>query len=77
MFSINLKDVQKALVMAVLSGAALPVLAAVQTPGFDITNANWHAIVILAANGAVAGFVTYIVKNFFSNSQGQVFGKIG
>lgn len=77
MFTINIKDVSKALVMAVLSGALLPVFAAIQTPGFDIATANWNAILNLALNGAAIGFVSYIIKNFVSDEQGKVFGKIG
>lgn len=77
MFKINTKDLSKALVMAVLSGAVLPVMAVIQTPGFDISNANWHQIGVLALNGAVLGFVSYITKNFFSDSEGKVLGRIG
>lgn len=77
LFSINIKDVSKALVMAVLSGAFMPILAILQTPGFDIATANWHAIGSLAINGAVLGFVSYMIKNFFSDSEGKLFGRIG
>ncbi len=77
LFSIDIKDVSKALVMAVLSGAGMPILAIVQTPGFDITTANWSAIGSLAINGAVLGFISYIIKNFVSDENGKVFGKIG
>lgn len=77
MFKINLSDVQKAIVMAALTGAALPIAAAVQTPGFSVFTANWAAILSLAINGALIGFVGYLVKNFFSDSTGAVFGRIG
>lgn len=77
LFSIDLKDVSKALVMAVLSGALLPVMAVLQTPGFDISTANWSAIISVALNGAVLGFVSYIAKSFLSTEDGRVFGRIG
>jgi len=77
MFSVNFKDVSKALIMAVLSGALLPVMAVIQTPEFDITRINWSMIGMLALNGAFLGFVSYIVKNFFSDKQGKVLGVIG
>lgn len=77
MFKLDFKDVSKALVMAVIGGCALPILAAIQTPGFDIFTADWHSILNLALNGGIAAFVSYLFKEFFSNSQGQVFGKIG
>jgi hypothetical protein len=77
MFHLNLSDVQKAIVMAIFSGFALPIAAAIQTPGFNVFTANWSAIATLAVNGAIIGFVTYISKNFLSDSTGAVFGYIG
>ena len=77
LYSIDIKDVSKALVVAVLTGAVLPVSAIIQTPGFDFATANWEAIFSLALNGAIAGFVSYLVKNFFSDESGKVFGRIG
>jgi alpha-D-ribose 1-methylphosphonate 5-triphosphate synthase subunit PhnL len=77
MFRLNLSDVQKAFVMALLAGFALPVFAAVQTPGFSVLTVNWHAVLVLGINGAMVGAASYLLKNFFSNSNGQVFGKVG
>ncbi len=77
MFTINWKDLAKGLVMAVIGGALLPIFAMIQSPGFDIATINIHALLVLAGNGAAVGFVGYIIKNYFSNEQGQVFGKIG
>lgn len=73
-FSVNLADVQKALIMAIISGAMLPIAAIVQTPGFSVATTNWGVIGILALNGAFVGFVSYIVKNFLSDSSGGVLG---
>jgi len=77
LFSINGKDVARGLVVAMLTGIALPTLAILQTPGFDVMAADWHQVLVVALNGAVAGFVSYLVKNFLSDSQGKVLGKIG
>lgn len=77
MFSINGKDVLKGLAMAALSGAILPVSLILQEPSFTVANANWALIGNLALNGAITGFFAYIVKNFFSDSEGKLFGKIG
>ena len=77
MFSLNLSDWEKALCMAVLGGFALPVLAAIQSPGFSVTTVNWEGVLILAANGALVAGATYLVKNYFSDESGRVFGKIG
>lgn len=77
MFRLNLSDFQKALVMAVIAGAAFPVAVIVQTPGFSVFHANWAVVTDVALTGAVTGFFSYLIKNFFSNSSGQVLGKIG
>lgn len=77
LFKLNIRDVVHGLVMAVFSGIALPVVAIIQTPGFNIFDTNWHQIIVLAINGAIIGFVTYITKKFFSDSNGAVFGRIG
>jgi len=74
--NLDWKDAQRGLVMAVIMGVLLPVAPAVQTPGFDIFTANWSAIASLAVNGAVTGFIAYVMKNFVSDSEGRVFGKI-
>lgn len=77
MFSINSKDVLKGLVVAVISGMVLPLLAIFQSPGFDLSTINWHQLLTIAADGALAGFASYLTKNFFSDEQGKVLGKIG
>lgn len=77
MFTLNVSDFLKALVMAVLSGAVLPVAVMLQTPGFNILQANWQAVGSIALTGALTGFVGYLVKNFFSDSSGKVLGAIG
>ena len=77
MFTLNLKDVARGLVVAVLTGLALPILAVIQTPGFDFTAVNWNQVFVLAVNGGLAGLAGYLTKNFFSNSQNQFGGVVG
>lgn len=77
MFKLNVSDVLKGLVMAVLAGIALPVSIIMQSSGFNILTANWSQIGSIALTGAFVGFVSYIVKNFLSDSSGAVLGKIG
>lgn len=74
--NLSLGDFGRGLVMAVLGGLALPILAAIQTPGFDVFQADWKVIGILAINGAVAAFASYIIKNTFSTSDGKFLGRI-
>lgn len=76
LFNLNLGDLGRGLVVAILSGIALPVLAAIQTPGFSIETANWHYITILAVNGGLAAMAGYLTKNVFTNSEGKFMGKI-
>lgn len=84
-FSINLKDVGKGLATAVFAGAALAVFAVLQgvfnSPGFDLFSIDWisvaHSALNAAVIGAEGGFTGYIMKNFFSDQDGKVFGKIG
>ena len=75
LFRLQLSDLQKAFIMSVIAGAMLPVAAILQTPGFSVATANWKGIIILALNGAVVGFVSYLVKNFFTDSTGKFAGK--
>ena len=70
------RDVVKGLIMAVLTGVVLPIVAIVQTPGFDVFTVNWSSVLTLALNGAVVGFVSYMTKQFFSDSDGKLFGKL-
>lgn len=74
--TLNWTDVKKGIIMAILTGITLPVIAAVQTPGFDIFQANWSQIFNLAINGALIGGVSYLVKNVFTGTNGKLFGKI-
>lgn len=77
LFILSGSDFAKAIVMAVISGAVLPIAAIIQTPGFNIVQANWHQLAILALNGAIVGGVSYLAKNFLSDSEGRVLGRIG
>lgn len=75
MFSIDLKDVGKGALIAVLTGAILPVSMILQEPSFSVANANWSLIFDLAMNGAIAGFFSYLIKNFLSDDKGKVLGR--
>lgn len=74
--NLDWKDLGRGLIVALIGGFALPILAAIQTPNFDVFAANWSAILTLAINGAVAAFASYIVKNIFSDEDGKFLGKV-
>jgi len=77
LFRLNSSDFLKGLAMAVLGGFMLPILAAIQTPDFSIATINVQAVFVLAVNGALASFASYLVKNFFSDGNGAFLGMIG
>lgn len=74
MFQLNGRDLINGVITALLAGLALPILAALQTPGFDIFTANWSAILTLGVNGAIAGVVAYLSKNLLTASNGKIGG---
>lgn len=61
-------DFWKGLVVAILT-AAVTALSSAIASATDFASFNWQSVV-LAASG---GFVAYILKNFFTNSEGQTF----
>lgn len=73
MFKLNLSDISKGLFIAVVTPIAAALLHAMSIPGFDFIAYDWKSLVML---GVTAG-VSYLIKNFFSNSNGSVFGVIG
>jgi len=77
LFKLNGSDFTKGLIMAIFMGVALPIVAVIQTPGFDLFTANWEVIGKLALNGAFLGFATYLSKNFLSDENGKVLGRFG
>jgi hypothetical protein len=73
MFSLNLTDVAKGLVVAVLAVVFGALQQAVTAHGLDVTSYDWASIAQVAGTAALA----YLSKNFFSDSNGKVLGAIG
>jgi uncharacterized protein (DUF4213/DUF364 family) len=73
---LNSRDFIKIAVSAAFIGALLPIAAAIQTPGFDLLTANWGAILTLAVNGAIIGFVGELVRRLGTNDEGKFLGAI-
>jgi hypothetical protein len=73
LFRLNLKDLSKGLVVSVL-GAVLAFGAAIlQAPGFSFAAIDWAGLIKVALGAGLA----YLVKNFISDENGRVLGKIG
>jgi hypothetical protein len=69
---LNIRDVGKAVVTAVISAVLVAVYALFQEKGFNWTQQDLMNIL----NAAVASGFGYIIKNFFTTSDGKFMGKI-
>lgn len=77
LFKLNLKDLAKGAVSAVIAAVVFTVYGLFsQQGGFDLFSADWVYIGQLVVNAAFGAFVGYLGKNFTSDSEGKVFGKI-
>lgn len=75
-FSLNLNDAAKAAVVAFLVALIGGLQQMLTTHGFDFAAYDWAFILNLGISAGTA----YLVKNFFSDSNGQIstpFGRIG
>lgn len=73
MFTINLGDLGRGLVVAVLTGVWVSI-AGLFVLGFDVFTADWITVGKVAVNGGFFAFVGYINKNLLTASNGKVFG---
>ena len=71
-FSLNLNDAAKAMIVAVLVAVIGGLQQMLTAHGLDIGSYDWGLIMNLALS-AGAGYLT---KNFLSDSDGKVLGKI-
>lgn len=76
LFKLKTNDFIKGAVTALITGAILSLASAVNQSGFDIFQANWTVIGNTALNAAIATFFGYIVKNFITDQNGKLLGKI-
>jgi hypothetical protein len=63
---LDIKDIVKGLVMAVLTPAVFVLQQSIEAGTFTF---NWHQVAL----AAVAGGFGYLIKNFFTNSDGKPF----
>lgn len=73
MFKLNLSDLAKGAVVALIGAILMALEQALTAHGLDLASYDWGSILNM---GIVAG-VGYLTKNFMSDSQGKVLGKIG
>ena len=72
LFKLNLKDLSKGLVVAVLVVVVGAIQSMLGTHGLDFASYDWAGILDVAWKAAVA----YLGKNLISDSDGKVLGKI-
>lgn len=87
LYRLGSSDFIKGLLTAVVAGAAVAVGTVINStfsaPGFDVFSVDWGAVAHSAINtaiiGAEAGFSGYLVKNLFTDENGNipVLGKFG
>ena len=70
---LNLKDVAKGLSVAVIVVVLGMVQQSFKDHGLDVTAFDWAGIMDVAWK---TGFA-YLVKNYFSDEKGRLFGRIG
>lgn len=73
MFSLQSADYWKGLALVVLTVLVGAIQQGLTAHGFDFASYDWSTILKAAGEAGIA----YLTKNFFSNQNGQVFGKIG
>lgn len=73
LFTLNYKDFAKGLALAVIAVVLGAVQQGLSAHGFDFASYDWSGIIKLAVEAGLS----YLIKNYFSNQNGQVFGRIG
>lgn len=73
MFTLNFADLAKGIALAVIVVVLGALQQALTAHGFDFASYDWGGILKLAETAGGS----YLIKNFFSTSDGKVFGKIG
>lgn len=72
-FKLKAADFAKGLITAALGAVIAALAQAMSVPGFDFTTFNWSNLLSV---GVAAG-LAYLVKNYFSDSQGAFLGRVG
>lgn len=76
MMKLNLNDVARGAITAVLTGIIVALASVMQDPAFDLFSADWKHIINVTVNAGVVTFIGYLSKNALSDSSGKFLGKI-
>lgn len=70
LFKLNLTDLAKGLIVAVLAAVVTAFGHALNAPGFDFATFDWSTLMSVAVSAALA----YLSKNFLSDQNGKFGG---
>lgn len=73
LYSLVGTDYAKGMVVAMFGGAITLLAQLASVPGFQFTDISWAEV----ARVAVAAGLAYLAKNFVSDGNGKVLGRIG
>lgn len=73
LFKVDSGDFAKGIALAVIAAILTWLLQLVDAPGFSVYQIDWNEVFRIA----FAAGVSYILKNYLSDSQGRVLGQIG
>ena len=71
-FRLNLFDAYKAIQMFFITMLVMSLGGAVASTGFDVFTADWVQIFKDAVNVAFISTVSYVIKNYFTDSNGSI-----
>ena len=72
LFSLNWRDAGKGLTVAILAAIFTWLAAVFNTPGFELASLDWAELMRIAT----AAGMSYIVKNFISDREGKILGRV-
>jgi len=74
LFTLEQKDFVKGLITAIFASALAVIYSLVQQPDFSLFSADWAQVGANVANVCSITFISYLAKNFLSDSQGEFLG---
>lgn len=73
LWNVGSSDFVKSIVVAVFAPIVITLGDAMSVPGFDFMMYDWGSLLALGLGAGLA----YLAKNFASDKDGRLFGKIG
>lgn len=67
-FTLNWYDIVKGLQMYLITTVVMSLGSIILTPGFSVFSADWLAILMNTVDVAVISTVSYLVKNFITDT---------